>query len=117
MIVNVHEQGPKFWSLGLVRVYGSMQAETCIKPLEAKLTTFGLSLSKDIVAICTDGASVMFKVGRLLETEQKLCYAHGIQLAVLEVLYKNEYNQGMDIDRHRHACDGDGHAEVVKASC
>ena len=63
MIVNVHEQGPKFWSLGLVRVSGSMPAEACIKLLEAKLATFGLSLSKDIVAICTDGASVMRKVG------------------------------------------------------
>jgi hypothetical protein len=27
MIVNVHELGPKFWSLGLVRVSGSMPVE------------------------------------------------------------------------------------------
>jgi BED zinc finger len=117
MIVNVHEQGPKFWSLGLVRVYGSMPAEKCIELLEAKLATFGLSLSKDIVAICTDGASVMCKVGRLLEAEQQLCYAHGIQLAVLDVLYKNKSNKRMDLDHagddgHRQACDGDGDAEV-----
>jgi len=76
------------WSLDLVRIYGSMPAH--IKVLEAKLTMFGLSLSKNIVAICTDGTSVMRAVGRLLQAEQQLCYAHGIQLAVLDVLYRNK---------------------------
>jgi hypothetical protein len=121
MIVNVHEQGPKFWSLGLVRVYGSMPAEKCIELLETKLATFGLSLSKDIVAICTDGASVMCKVGKLIEAEQQLCYAHGIQLAVLDVLYKHKFNKRMDSDyasdnvTHRLARDGDGDAEMVES--
>lgn len=123
MIVNVHEQGKKFWRLGLIRVFGSMPAEKCIELLQAKLAMFGLSLSKDIVAICTDGASVMCKVGRLLETEQQLCYAHGIQLAVLDVVYKNKYTRmvlddagilsyGQDSDRQ--ACDGDDDAELAE---
>lgn len=48
----------------------------------------GLNLKQDIVSIATDGASVMTKVGRCIEAEQQLCYAHGVQLAVLDVLYK-----------------------------
>ena len=88
MNVNVHEQGPKFWSLGLVRVQGKMPATTCIALLEKKLGEFGLDLKHDIVCIVTDGASVMTAVGKLIDAEQQLCYAHGVQLAVLDVLYK-----------------------------
>ena len=88
MNVNVHAKGGKFWSLGLVRVLGSMPAEKCVELLETKLGEFGLSLEKDIVCICTDGASVMRKVGKLISAEQQLCYAHTLQLAVLDVLYK-----------------------------
>ena len=36
------------------------------------------------------GASVMVKVGKLLPCYQQLCYAHGIQLAVVDVLYKKK---------------------------
>jgi len=34
-----------------------------------------------------DGASVMKKVGKLVAAEPQLCYAYGVQLAVLDVLY------------------------------
>ena len=88
MCVNVHAKDGKFWSLGLVRVYGSMPAEKCVQLLETRLAEFGLSLSNDIVCIVTDGASVMTKVGKLIAAQQQLCYAHGVQLAVLDVLYK-----------------------------
>ena len=90
MVINVHKQGPKFWSVGLVRVSGTMPAVKCVELLEKKLQSFGLNLSKDIVAIDTDGASVMVKVGTLISAEQQLCYAHGIQLAVVDVLYKRK---------------------------
>ena len=44
---------------------------------------------KDIVAIVTDGASVMTKLGRLLSgvVEQQLCLAHGTHLAITKVIY------------------------------
>ena len=41
----------------------------------------------DIVAIIKDGASVMKKVGRIISIDQQLCFAHGLQLGVIEVLY------------------------------
>jgi hypothetical protein len=87
MNVNVHGKAATVWNLGLVRVHGSMPAEKCVELLEKKLSVFGLSLKDDIVAICTDGASVMTKVGKLITSEQQLCYAHSIQLAVIDVLY------------------------------
>ena len=36
----------------------------------------------------TDGTSVMVKVGRMMPCDQQLCYAYGIQLTVIDTLYK-----------------------------
>ena len=87
MNVNVHA-GADYWNLGLVRVHGSMPATKCVELLKSKLSVFALDLDRDIVAICTDGASVMVKVGKLIAAEQQLCFAHGIHLAVHNLLYK-----------------------------
>lgn len=75
--------------MGLVRISGSMPAQKCIQLLDEKLKEHGLNLNTDIVSIMTDGASVMTKVGKLLSVHQQLCMAHGIQLAVIDVLYKH----------------------------
>ena len=91
MTVNLHGRGT-FWNLGLARVEGSMPAEKCIELLDKKLAEFELNLSDDIVSICTDGASVMRKVGNLIKPKQQLCYLHGIHLAVTDVLYKKCQN-------------------------
>ena len=71
-----------------------MSADKCIELLEQKLAQHGLDLRKDNVGIMTDGASVMKKVGRILPVNQQLCFAHGVQLAVIEVLYQKQ-----DIER------------------
>lgn len=56
--------------------------------------TFGYFLyfcwDKDVVCITTDGAKVIVKVGKLIKPDQQLCYAHGIQLAVVDVIYKQQ---------------------------
>ncbi|CAG5049039.1 unnamed protein product [Parnassius apollo] len=93
MNINIHigvefTDGSHYKNLGLVRMDGSMPSETCIRLLKEKLSEFELSLDRDIVAIVTDGASVMLKVGRNLRAYHQVCLAHGIQLAVLDVLYK-----------------------------
>lgn len=96
MNVNVHAGGEKFWNLGLIRVKGSMPATQCIKLLKEKLSMFGLNLDNDIVCIVTDGASVMTKTGKLINAQHQLCLAHGIQLAVLDILYKKCIRQTDD---------------------
>ncbi|CAG5019992.1 unnamed protein product [Parnassius apollo] len=88
MNINIHigvefTDGSRFKNLGLVRMDGSMPSETCIRLLKEKLSEFELSLDRDIIAIVTDGASVMLKVGRNLRAYHQVCLAHGIQLAVL----------------------------------
>lgn len=89
--INVHSDND-FWSLGLVRIWGGMPAENCIQLLNERLSKFGLSLMCDVVSIGTDAASVMQKIGRVLNVHQQLCFAHGIQLAVLDVLYAKPTN-------------------------
>jgi hypothetical protein len=81
MVIDVHTNGPQFWSLGLVRVHESMPAQRCIQFIRHNLKSFGLDLNSDIVDICTDRASVMYKVGKLISAQHQLCYAHGVQLA------------------------------------
>lgn len=65
-----------------------MSSESCVQLLKEKLSEFNLFLDNDIVGITTDGASVMKKVGRLIEPLQQLCYAHGVQLGITDVIYK-----------------------------
>lgn len=89
--INVHgcseQQRIKIWNIGLIRAKGSIPAETCVILVKEKLAKFGLSLKDDIVCITTDGASVMVKVGKQIDALQQLCFAHGIHLAVMDVLY------------------------------
>lgn len=89
MSINVHK-GEKFWNLGLVRLKHSLTATACVDHLEKRLQAFQLNMTKDIVAVTTDGASTMVKVGKLITPMQQLCFAHGIQLAVIDVLYKKD---------------------------
>ena len=67
-----------------------MPSTKCIELVEKRLSMFCLCLETDIVSIVTDGASVMTKVLKLVADTgpaQQLCFAHGLQLAVLDVLY------------------------------
>ena len=64
-----------------------MPAETAVEAVQNKLSEFGLDLEKHVVACVTDGASVMVKFGKIIDWDHQLCYAHGIHLAVCDVLY------------------------------
>jgi hypothetical protein len=87
MNVNVH--GPQhIWNLGLLRINGRFASEDCVILLEKMLQSFHLNIQKDISCIVTDGASMMQRVGTLLPCEQILCFAHGIQIAVVNIIYK-----------------------------
>ena len=62
MNVNLHYKS-KVWILGLTRIFYSMPAERAKDILEEKLKEFGIHLNDDVVAVITDGASVMTKMG------------------------------------------------------
>lgn len=89
MNVNVHSCN-KYWSLGLIRIRESMTAEVCIKILRERLILHEISLEKDIVCITIDGPNIMIKVGKLIDVEHQLCFAHGIHLAVCDIFYSKK---------------------------
>ncbi len=86
--LNLH--GEHLYLLGLIRITGSMPAEKAKDLIEKKLLEYELDLSKDIVGITTDGATVMKKMGKLMPIEHQVCTLHGLHLAVTGVLYKDK---------------------------
>jgi hypothetical protein len=86
--------------LGVTRF--SCVADKVLILLKKKLGRFYLTLEHDIVSVVTDGASVMVKVGKLIHPLQQLCFAHGIQLAVVSIMYsKNDQTiNATEIDRN-----------------
>jgi len=95
--INLHSRN-KCWNFGLIRVNGSLPADACIKLISNKLKEYNLKFDRDIVCITTDGASVMKKIGQLIGIRQQLCLAHGIQLAVVDVLYKRRVAETTIVD-------------------
>lgn len=105
MNINVHSLD-NFWNLGLLRIKVSMTAEVCVSLLQEKLAHFGLSLNSDIVAIVTDGPNVMLKVGETFNSwTSQLCFAHGIHLAVCDVLYKKKIQNEIESVESENSAD------------
>ena len=89
MNINIHYQN-EFINLGLIRMLGSCDAGKILQLLEKHLADVGITtMQTSIVSIVTDGASVMKKLGKLSRVDHQLCYAHGLHLAVCDVLYKS----------------------------
>jgi hypothetical protein len=96
MNINIHAS-TEYWNLGLIRVKGSMPAEKCVDLIGEKLKQFGLSIDQ-IVAMTTDGASVMKKVGRLIPSQHQICIIHGLHLAIVEVIYNKTIRDSTEND-------------------
>ena len=89
MKINIHCQNDVI-NLGLIRMRGSCGAEKIFQLLEKQLAHFGITnMQTSIVSIVSDGASVMKKLGKISQLDHQLRYAHGVHLAVCDVLYKN----------------------------
>jgi hypothetical protein len=93
--VNIHCY-EDFFNLGLVFIEGSLTSEETVNLVSKRLKEFGLDLEKDVVSATTDGASVMNKFGRSIGPEHLTCMAHGIHLAVCDVLYAGRTLSGKD---------------------
>ncbi|GBP44944.1 hypothetical protein EVAR_84435_1 [Eumeta japonica] len=98
-----------------ISIHGSCTAEHCIELVSERLTIFGLVMETD-TEITIDGAFVMVKVGKFLPCYQQLCYAYGIQLAVVDVLYKKkpykEVEQAATHESDEYEDDGDLETEM-----
>ena len=77
MNVNVHKL-KSYWNLGLIRILESMPAEKCVSLLKERLHNFKINLEDDIIGITTGGASIMKKLGKILDVDQQLSFAHAL---------------------------------------
>ncbi|UYV73977.1 hypothetical protein LAZ67_11001680 [Cordylochernes scorpioides] len=84
--INIHSR-TKVWNLGLTRISGVFSSEQCKYVIGAKLLEFGIDFETDIVCVTTDGCAMMVKLGHIIGPLQQLCYAHGLHLAMMDVLY------------------------------
>ena len=89
----------KHYSLGLVSIDGSLNAACATELWREKLLEFKVLLDSHIVALVSDGAAMMLKMGHEIHTEHQVCLAHGLHLAVIELLYKTKaYIQALTPD-------------------
>ena len=87
--MNLHSKD-KYYSLGLVSIDGSLNAACATELLREKLLEFKVSLDSYIVAMVSDGAAMMLKMGHEILAEHQVCLAHGMHLVFIEVLYKTK---------------------------
>ena len=90
MNINLHLHSGDPIGLGMIRVRGSLPADRAAQMVNDKLKEFGLSEECHIVAVVTDGAAVMVKMHEHFEAFEQLCFAHGIHLAVCDLLYEKK---------------------------
>lgn len=86
----LHGRDSKIWNLGLVRIRRKATSERLLSLVEKRLKKFNINVDNHIICVMTDGCPTMTKIGKLCPTLQQLCYAHGIQLAVIDVLYAKD---------------------------
>ena len=90
--INIHTE-EKVWNLGLTKITGTFSAESCVAALGKEVGALGLDLDSDVVCITTDGCPLMLKVGKLIGCLHQLCFNHGLQLSVIDVLYRDRGNE------------------------
>ena len=127
MCVNVHKRGGTRWCLGLIRVWGSQTAHTLKRLIEMRLQDFQIGWD-DVIAVTTDGASVMLKLGRLLPCHHNVCLSHTLHLVVTDVFYvpskkkdkedssadgdeQEDLDESLDVDPNHENDDSDDEAE------
>ena len=94
--INIHQDKEKFWSLGMVAIQGHITSEKILEEILLKLEEYRISLKEHVVAMVTDGTSVMVNLGvvtkNTYDCEHQKCIAHAIHLAVCDVLYNKKCN-------------------------
>jgi hypothetical protein len=90
MTVNLHLDEGKWINLGMIRVWHSQKSESLLKLVEGRLKDYGVNLSDDVIAMVTDGCSVMLKLGRIAPCEHIVCLSHTLHLVVGDIFYKKK---------------------------
>ena len=99
LTVNLHE-GKEHHNLGMVHATGSLNAENIKKLIEIRLKEYDLDMKVHIVALSTDGASVMLKLGTLVDPFQQVCHSHGMHLGVCDTMYTKKNKGIIDLTKN-----------------
>ena len=112
--INLHIPDGDFLRIGMVRVRNKCTAEVVKDVLEKKLNEYSIDIEKDVICHTTDGASVMTKMAKLLKIVHQICLAHGMHLAVCDVLYKaKKSNESEASDKDEHEDDEEDEDEEL----
>ena len=84
------------YNLGLTRIRGNFDATTGLELIKEKLEEFGINYASHIVAMTSDGAAVMKKLGRIAPFEMQTYINHGIHLAVNDSLTELDNSTAVD---------------------
>jgi len=76
-----------FYNLGLVRICGSVPAETMVKVVDKRLEEFGIDSSREICAAISDGTPIMSCFAWKMKLVHVICMTHSIQKGIEDVLY------------------------------
>ena len=88
--LNVHHGRDEYDCLGLSRCKGSLPAPKLTQLVVDHANKFNLDLSSDVVAVVTDGASIMDIFGKSIPSIHLKCQCHAANLAVRDILYPKE---------------------------
>ena len=108
--INVHFKGGDFMRIGMVRVRGSLTSERAAELFRNKLAEFDLNEDKHI-GLTSDAASVMCKMGRILKLHHQLCHAHGLHLAVCDIIYKKKVEEEPQSQTESETADDESEGE------
>ena len=84
--INFHGKDLPPFHLGMIRIFGSTNSGSLRNVIFERLKEYGI-FETNLVCITTDGASVILKMGREIDSLPQTCQSHGIHLAVSDILY------------------------------
>ena len=87
----------RIYNLGLARITENMTADKCESLVREHLSSYEIPLDSSIVAVTSDYCSMMAKFGKQIPNIHQPCYAHGIHLAVCDLLYAKNTSADTDI--------------------
>ena len=87
LTVNVLFLRTAFITLGMIRVWSTLKADTWLKLVTLPLQDFKF-VWNNIMTITTNGDGIMLKLGRLVQCEHIVCLSKALHLLAGDVLYE-----------------------------
>ena len=96
--IQIHGKDLLQVCLGLIRITGTFTADRMLDCIRTHLMKYEIHLENHCIAIVSDGAAVMQRLGDLSQLFVQKCYAHAIHLAVSDAIYKHLNLNAQNVD-------------------